>query len=56
MTRLSGKKAIVTGGVYTAMHGSDFISEEEASYSTGSEFIADGGWSAGLVEDALPMP
>jgi 3alpha(or 20beta)-hydroxysteroid dehydrogenase len=74
------------GGVYTAMHGSDFISEEdanqfythhalprvglphevanvtlflatdEASYSTGSEFIADGGWSAGRVEDALPMP
>ncbi len=73
------------GGIYTAMHGSDFISEEdansfytrhalprvglprevaavtaflasdEASYSTGSEFIADGGWNAGLVEEALPQ-
>lgn len=73
------------GGIYTAMHGSDFISEEEAdqfytthalprvgkphevanvtlflatdeaSYSTGSEFIADGGWSAGLVNEALPQ-
>ena len=73
------------GGIYTAMHGSDFISEEdankfythhalprvglpkevaavtaflasdEASYSTGSEFIADGGWHAGLVEEALPQ-
>ncbi len=73
------------GGIYTAMHGSDFISEEEASkfyqthaiprvglprevaaltaflasdeatYSTGSEFVADGGWSAGLVNTALPQ-
>lgn len=73
------------GGIYTAMHGSDFISEEdankfytnhalprvglprevaavtaflasdEASYSTGSEFVADGGWNAGMVEDALPQ-
>lgn len=73
------------GGIYTAMHGSDFITEEEASnfyqthpiprvglprevaalsaflasdeatYSTGSEFVADGGWSAGLVNDALPQ-
>ncbi len=73
------------GGIYTAMHGSDYISQEdanqfytrhalprvglprevaavtaflasdEASYSTGSEFVADGGWSAGLVEDALPQ-
>ena len=73
------------GGIYTAMHGSDFISEEEAnnfytnhalprvglprevaavtaflasdeaSYSTGSEFVADGGWHAGMVEDALPQ-
>ena len=73
------------GGIYTAMHGSDFISAEdadqfyathplprvglphevanvtlflatdEASYSTGAEFIADGGWSAGLVNEALPQ-
>ncbi len=72
------------GGIYTAMHGSGFISEEqadqyykrqaiprvgktsevanislflasdEASYSTASEFIADGGWHAGLVDPALP--
>jgi 3alpha(or 20beta)-hydroxysteroid dehydrogenase len=73
------------GGVYTAMHGSEFMSQEdadkfyhqhaiprvglpkevaaltaflasdEATYSTGAEFIADGGWSAGLVNDALPQ-
>lgn len=73
------------GGIYTAMHGSDFITEEEASnfyqshpiprvglpkevaalsaflasdeatYSTGSEFVADGGWSAGLVTESLPQ-
>ena len=73
------------GGIYTAMHGSDFITAEqadqyythhalprvghahevanvtlflatdEASYSTGSEFIADGGWHAGQVDDALPQ-
>jgi 3alpha(or 20beta)-hydroxysteroid dehydrogenase len=73
------------GGIYTAMHGSDFISQEqanefyqnhaiprvglprevaalsaflasdEATYSTGAEFIADGGWSAGLVNDSLPQ-
>ena len=73
------------GGIYTAMHGSDFMSQEdadkfyqhhaiprvglprevaaltaflasdEATYSTGSEFIADGGWSAGLVNESLPQ-
>ncbi len=73
------------GGIYTAMHGSDFMSLEdankfyqhhaiprvglprevaaltaflasdEATYSTGSEFIADGGWSAGLVNAGLPQ-
>jgi 3alpha(or 20beta)-hydroxysteroid dehydrogenase len=73
------------GGIYTAMHGSDFMSLEdankfyqhhaiprvglprevaaltaflasdEATYSTGSEFIADGGWNAGLVNDSLPQ-
>ncbi|ROS05471.1 3alpha(or 20beta)-hydroxysteroid dehydrogenase [Sinobacterium caligoides] len=73
------------GGIYTAMHGADFISEEQASefytkqalprvglshevanvtiflasdeatYSTGSEFVADGGWSAGSVNDSLPQ-
>jgi len=73
------------GGIYTAMHGSDFMSlqdankfyqhhaiprvglprevaaltaflaSDEATYSTGAEFIADGGWSAGLVNDSLPQ-
>lgn len=73
------------GGIYTAMHGSDFISLEEANnfykshaiprvglprevaalsaflasdeatYTTGTEFVADGGWSAGLVTDSLPQ-
>jgi 3alpha(or 20beta)-hydroxysteroid dehydrogenase len=73
------------GGIYTAMHGSDFISEEDASkfydkqaiprvgqprevaaltaflasdeatYSTGSEFVADGGWNAGLLNTSLPQ-
>ncbi len=31
-----------------------FLATDEASYSTGSEFIADGGWSAGLRQDMLP--
>jgi 3alpha(or 20beta)-hydroxysteroid dehydrogenase len=73
------------GGIFTAMHGSDFMSQEdadsfyrhhaiprvglprevaaltaflasdEATYSTGAEFIADGGWSAGMVNDAMPQ-
>lgn len=73
------------GGIYTSMHGSEFMSVEdannfyqhhalprvglpkevaaltaflasdEATYSTGAEFIADGGWSAGLVNEALPQ-
>ena len=73
------------GGIYTAMHGSDFISQEdadqfylhhaiprvglprevaaltaflasdEATYSTGAEFIADGGWNAGLMQESLPQ-
>lgn len=73
------------GGIYTSMHGSEFMSQQdadkfylhhalprvglprevaaltaflasdEATYSTGAEFIADGGWSAGLVNDALPQ-
>ena len=72
------------GGIYTSMHGKEFITEEqanetyshhpiprvglahevanvtlflatdEATYSTGSEFVADGGWNAGLREDSLP--
>src|SRR6056297_2224147 len=73
------------GGIYTAMHGSEFMSQQdadgfyqkhalprvglphevaavtaflasdEASYSTGSEFMADGGWHAGMVENSLPQ-
>lgn len=72
------------GGIYTAMHGSDMLSEQqadafykrqalprvgkvnevanitvflatdEASYSTGAEFVVDGGWHAGLTNSALP--
>jgi 3alpha(or 20beta)-hydroxysteroid dehydrogenase len=72
------------GGIYTAMHGSEFMSLEqadkyyhrhalprvgrphevayvtlflatdEASYSTGAEFAADGGWHAGLVDEMMP--
>lgn len=73
------------GGVYTDMHGKDFITREEAdamygfqalprvgmpreiaavtaflasdeaSYSTGSEFMADGGWNAGVIQESLPQ-
>lgn len=73
------------GGVYTDMHGKDFITREqadasythqalprvgmphevaavtaflasdEASFSTGSEFMADGGWNAGAIFDTLPQ-
>jgi 3alpha(or 20beta)-hydroxysteroid dehydrogenase len=31
-----------------------FLATDEASYSTGGEFNADGGWSAGLRQDMLP--
>jgi 3alpha(or 20beta)-hydroxysteroid dehydrogenase len=31
-----------------------FMASDECSYSTGSEFIADGGWHAGQVIKALP--
>ena len=72
------------GGVYTHMHGKDFMTVEqanesykdqalprvglphevanvtlflatdEASFSTGAEFKAEGGWSAGLRQAGLP--
>ncbi|CAB1369388.1 glucose 1-dehydrogenase [Denitratisoma oestradiolicum] len=32
-----------------------FLATDEASYTTGSEFLADGGWQAGLRQAALPM-
>lgn len=31
-----------------------FLATDEASYSTGGEFLADGGWAAGLRQDMLP--
>ena len=31
-----------------------FLATDEASYSTGSEFIADGGWFAGMRSPNMP--
>jgi 3alpha(or 20beta)-hydroxysteroid dehydrogenase len=31
-----------------------FLATDEASYSTGGEFLADGGWAAGMRQDMLP--
>lgn len=73
------------GGIFTAMHHSDmmtqedadsfykhhalprvglphevaaltaFLASDEATYSTGSEFLADGGWNAGMMNEGMPQ-
>ncbi|CAA0078759.1 3-alpha-(or 20-beta)-hydroxysteroid dehydrogenase [BD1-7 clade bacterium] len=43
-----------TGYAIEVARMSLFLATDEASYSTGSEFLVDGGWNAGLGLDFLP--